>query len=121
MGVGKIRNVDIVSDWRPVRGVVIRPEHGEVSDVALDSHHRPRDQFGFRISQFTQLAIWIGAACIEISESYGSQSISLTVIGKNAFNHQFRSTVGIHWRQDRGFANGQLPRLAIDSTGTRKD
>ena len=70
MGIGKIRNMDVISDRSPVWSVVVRPKHGEITDVLWIAIIIPGDQLGFRISQFAQIAFRISTARIEISERY---------------------------------------------------
>ena len=52
----KIGDVDIVADRGAVRRVVIVAEYREIRDVALQRHHRARNEMGFVVAQFADPA-----------------------------------------------------------------
>ena len=52
---------------------------------------------GLWIAQFTELALWIGAGGVEISERNGLKRVGAGVIGEHALHHRLRGAVGIHW------------------------
>ena len=65
--LGKVRDVNIVSDRGAVWGGIVRPEQRKILDMTLDCHHRPWNEMGFRIAQLPDLHFGIGAAGVEIS------------------------------------------------------
>src|SRR5262245_64685739 len=95
MRLGKVRDMNVVSDGGPVGGRIVGSKYGKVLDIALDRHHCPRNEMGLRMAQFAELAFWIGSTRVEISERYCPNVVRLLIVAKDALDHRLRRSIRI--------------------------
>ena len=76
---------------------------------------------GFRIMVFTNDAIGTATRCIKVAQAGAFQVVCDSVVGQNAFEHEFAGTVGIDWVLRMLFIDGHVFRIAVGGAGRRKD
>ena len=68
VGLGQIRNMDIIPDAGAVRRIIVCSENGDVVPLPQRNLEDQRNQMGFRIMRFSDLSVWMGSAGIEIPQ-----------------------------------------------------
>ena len=106
--------MDVISDCRAVGCRVVGAEHHEIGDVALNGHHRSRDQMRLGIAQLADLPFGVGATRIEIPKRDYIDVVGAGVIAEDALYHRLRGAVGVDGLLRRVLADGVCGRLAVD-------
>src|SRR5262245_32201626 len=120
MRLGKVRDMNVISDGGPVGGRIVGSKYGKVLDIALDRHHRPRNEMGLRMAQFAELAFWIGSTRVEISERYCPNVVGLLIVAKDALDYRLRRAIRIDGILRRVLVNGTFLRFAVDGARARE-
>ncbi len=68
MRICQIADMNVVPDCRSIGSIVIIPVDGELIQVSLNDHQRPRNQMSFGVPKFADEPAIICPASIEIAQ-----------------------------------------------------
>ncbi|QTK81258.1 Hypothetical protein AT6N2_L0316 [Agrobacterium tumefaciens] len=118
--IGKIADVDVITNARAIGGVIIRTENVQLRQLGSGSHQRTRDQMGFRLVPFIKLAIRIGSRRIEVAQCHEPQAIGSGIVFQRHLENQLGSPVRVDRHLRSFLADRQLRRHAIGCAAGRK-
>ena len=113
MGLGQIRNMDIIPDAGAVRRIIVCSENGDVVPLPQRNLEDQRNQMGFRIMRFSDLSVWMGSAGIEIPQRNVAEIVSLAGPVEHFLHGKFRFSVGIRRSRPVGLQNRNPLRLPV--------
>ena len=120
MGFGQIAHMDVIADAGAIGGGVVVAEDLQVGAAARHHIKHERDQVGFRVVVFTQIAIGIGAGSIEIAENHTGQPVGSAKIAEQLLHHGLTAAVGIDRRLGVLFGDRNLLGHPIGGAGAGK-
>lgn len=90
----QIGHMHVVADTGAIRGIVIPAKYRYRLTPARGGLQDQRDQVGFRLVAFTQLAIRVSTGGIEVTQAYRLQAIRPVEVLENLLDHPFAQPVG---------------------------
>src|SRR2546423_8924986 len=93
---GQIVNVDVIADAGSVWGGVVRAKDVQFRAQTSRGKQGQRDEMGFGIMQFTNLAAVVRAGGVEISQARIAKFVSALVSLQGLFEEQLGNTVWFH-------------------------
>ena len=118
--IGKIRDVDVVSEARAVRRRVVVAEHLEppTSGCRLDG---ARDHMNLGSVIFADLGLWIRSRRIEVAQRDPRHAMGAFEMRQRPFDGQLAFAVTVDRLLRLGLGDRGLDRLAVDRSRRRKD
>ena len=76
---------------------------------------------GFRLVEFADGAAFIGSGCVEVAETYVTESVGAGIGLERVLERQFCGSVGIHWVARGVFGDWNFVGYAVNGACGRED